>query len=66
MKKSEKPQPNIAFIGAKNGYSPVRLINTEPKNLRLPANQSKPFYHKHAEVIVRLFPYLYKKVISKS
>lgn len=63
MAKKTPKTPNIAFVGNRNGFDPILEINTEPKNIKLPKNQSKPFYHKQAKEIIRLFPYLYKKVL---
>jgi hypothetical protein len=60
------PPPNIAFVGAKLGKEPLRAITDgDSPIINLPANQSKPFYHKRAKTIIRLYGYLYKPVIQK-
>lgn len=57
--------PNIAFVGKKNGREPLRRITNGDQMISLPKNQSKPFYHKDAKLIIRLYGWLYKTVKSK-
>lgn len=57
------PKPNISFIGKKDGRDPLMLINNGDTAIVLPDNQDEPFFHNEAPTIVRLFPYLYKKVL---
>jgi hypothetical protein len=57
--------PNIAFVGGKDGKEPLPLINNGSSTIVLPADQSKPFFHVDAKTIIRLFPWLYKKVVDK-
>ncbi|MBS1797458.1 MAG: hypothetical protein JSS81_26785 [Acidobacteria bacterium] len=65
-KKPAPPAPNIAFIGARDKKDPLRVIsNGDSPAIRLPKNQSKPFYHPQAKTICRLFGWLYKPVVGK-
>jgi hypothetical protein len=57
-----KKEPNIAFVGAKDKKEPLRTIVNGDQVIKLPANQSKPFFHKEAKVIIRLYGWLYKRV----
>jgi hypothetical protein len=59
------PEPNIAFVGEKDGKQPLLQIHNGDTTIILPEDQSKPFYHAEAKTIVRLFRYLYKPVIQK-
>ena len=64
--KRPAPLPNIAFIGAKLNLEPLRVItNGDSPTIKLPKNQSKPFYHKDAKTILRLYGWLYKPVVNK-
>lgn len=66
MKKQSSPkEPNIAFTGAKDDKQPLLSITNGDTVIKLPKNQSKPFYHKDAKTIIRLYGYLYKKVVKK-
>lgn len=58
-------KPNIAFVGKKDRRDPLLLINNGDTTIVLPANQSKPFFHLEAAVIVRLYPLLYKPVLPR-
>jgi hypothetical protein len=65
-----KSQKNIIFIGrnAKGEKSePPAHINTATGTIELPAEnqQHKGFYHQEAANIIRLFPALYKPIITK-
>ena len=59
-------EPNIAFVGGKDGRQPIRQIVNGDQVIKLPANQSKPFFHKDAKVITRLYGWLYKPVERKA
>ena len=61
----EKPQPNIAFTGAKTGREPLRQIINGDHVIKLPKNQKQPFYHKDAKTIARLYGWLYKPLTPK-
>ena len=64
--KKSTPPPNIAFVGARAGYEPVRVItNGDSPAIKLRKNQTKPFYHKQAKTIIRLYGWLYKAVVNK-
>lgn len=60
MKKDEV-KPNIALVGEKG----LRVINTASQTIRLPEDQSKPFFHKDARLIIQTFSDFYKPVTSK-
>jgi hypothetical protein len=60
-----KKEPNISFVGDKDGKRPLRQIVNGDQTIKLPANQSKPFFHKDAKVIIRLYGWLYKPVTAK-
>lgn len=65
-KTSQSESPNIAFVGReKNGFQPVGLINNGDTTIVMPEDQSKPFYHPDAAVIIKLFPHVYKPVTEK-
>lgn len=53
----------IKFVG-KNQTAP-RFINDGMSKIALPENQKRAFCHSDAKRILKLFPTLYKKVISK-
>lgn len=55
---------NIAFIGDESA-KPLLKINAQGKHLKLPPDQSKPFWHEDASYIIRHFPNLYKPVVEK-
>lgn len=55
-------EPNIVFVGGRDGREPFREIINGDEKIKLPVNQAKPFYHKNADVICRLFGWLYKRV----
>lgn len=57
--------PNIAFVGAKDGKQPFAFIYNGNTMIVMPEDQSKPFFHAEAKKICRLFPLLYKAVLSK-
>lgn len=57
-----KREPNIAFIGGKDRKDPLRTIVNGDQVIKLPKDQSKPFFHKEAKVICRLYGWLYKPV----
>lgn len=59
------PSPNIAFVGGKGGYRPLLLINNGDREIVMPQDQRKPFFHAEAATICRLFPWLYKAVKTK-
>ena len=66
MKKTRSAAaPNIAFTGEKDKKSPLRRITNGDVVISLPANQLKPFYHREAKTIIKLYGWLYKPVVSK-
>jgi hypothetical protein len=64
-KKSSPKEPNIHFVGAKDGFQPLSSITNGDAVIKLPKTQSKPFFHKDAKTIVRLYGWLYKQVVKK-
>lgn len=57
--------PNIAYVG-KEGWKPLKDIHTAERSVvRLPEDQSEPFYHEKASFIINTFPHLYKRVKGK-
>lgn len=63
----KKDEPNIAFIGEKIGREPITKFNDGMKLVTMPPveEQLKPFFHKEAPRIVRLWPKLYKSYVAK-
>ncbi len=61
-----KKDPNIAFVGKRDGHQPLMLINNGDTTIKLPKKQAQPFFHVDAAKIIRLFPYLYKPVRPKN
>lgn len=57
-------QPNIAFVGGKDGFEPLREISDGMTTIVLPEKQKSPFYHAEARRIIRAFPKLYKPVLE--
>jgi hypothetical protein len=65
-KKNRSMAPNIAFVGRnKNRFEPLRQINNGDMTIKLPADQSKPFFHPDGKKICKLYPHHYKPVIPK-
>jgi hypothetical protein len=56
-KEKEKSNANIAFVGE---GKPLVSINAQGVSIKLPEDQSKPFYHERAKFIIQNFPHLYK------
>jgi hypothetical protein len=57
--------PNIVFIG-KEPWKPLTNIHTaERAVIRLPEDQSGPFYHEKARFIINHYPQLYKRFKEK-
>lgn len=54
--------PNIAYVGE---GEPFKFFNTATGRISLPGDQSKPFYHEKAELIINTWPLLYKPVVAK-
>lgn len=63
--KKPTPLPNITFVGARLGKLPPGFISNGDSTITLRQDQSKPFYHKDAETIIRLYPELYKAVETR-
>lgn len=63
--KKSTPRPNIAFVGKKDEREAPLQLTDGDNIITLPANQSKPFYHPDAKLIIRLYGWLYKPVVSK-
>ncbi len=63
--KKKTDSPNIAFVGARAGREPLLTIMNGHVTIVMPADQSKPFHHAEAKTICRLFPLLYRPVVSK-
>ena len=59
----EEPKPNIVYID-RDRNPPSRLINGG-ETISLPKDQSKPFYHERADLIISGFPELYKRFKEK-
>ena len=55
--------PKIKFIG-KDTAPPAFLMNGREK-IELPADQTKPFSHPLAKMILKTFPELYKPDVAK-
>ncbi len=64
-KTEKKPEPNIAFVGDEGTKPLVNIQSAHPRGIRLPEDQSKPFYHEKAQYIIRNFGHLYKTVKGK-
>lgn len=64
MAKNRKTEnaPNLIFIGDRNGLEPVRIVRRAGGRIeiRLPADQTKPFYCEDAISVARLMPRHYK------
>lgn len=58
-------QSNIAFIGKRLGRDPLLVINNGSTTIVLPEKQGRPFYHQEAKTIIKLYPWLYRKVVPK-
>lgn len=57
--------PNIAYVG-KAPWKPLKAVHSAHREvIRLPEDQSTPFYHEKAAYIINQFPLLYKRVVSK-
>lgn len=54
--------PNIAFVGE---GEPFKFFNTATGRISLPEDQSKPFYHEKAKIIIATWPLLYKPIVAK-
>lgn len=62
---STSDAPNITFIG-KAPWKPLETIHkADKKVVRLPEDQSGPFYHENASYIIAQFPHLYKRFKEK-
>lgn len=61
----QQTKPNIAFVGQKLNREALRKISDGMDTIRLPEDQTKPFFHKDAARIVQIAPELYKPVIDK-
>jgi uncharacterized protein YuzE len=58
-------EPNIVFIG-KEPWKPLTVIHkADKKVIRLPEDQSAPFYHKKARFIIAHYPQIYKRFKAK-
>jgi len=62
--KNRKPanSANLVFTGDRAGLEPIRTARLQGGRLivRLPADQTKPFYCANAREIIRAFPRHYK------
>ena len=57
-----REEPNIAYVG---DVEPFKFFNTATGRISLPEDQSKPFYHAQAKLIIQTWPLLYKPVTDK-
>jgi hypothetical protein len=60
--KTTEQKPNIAFVGE---GEPLKGVNTASGRIDLPREQTKPFYHPDAALVIRTFPALYKPIAEK-
>ena len=60
----KEPAANIAFIG-EEPWKPLIKVHTASGRMKLPEDQSKPFYHAESGFLIRTFPHLYKAVKAK-
>jgi hypothetical protein len=64
MAKKEEKENNVAFVG-EAPWKPLVEVQTAYGSVKLPQDQSKPFYHPEAALLIRTFPHLYKPVKAK-
>ena len=62
--KKDGPAANVAYIGEKP-WKPLVEVNTPKETIKLPEDQSKPFYHERARYLIQNFGHLYKPVKAK-